>query len=271
MYYNSYKNSNDYYNSYKKELAELEAYRKEERTQKIMKIILSILTLILLIAATFYLYKYFNPSLHKVNISTTDKVLSTSKPIINIAIREEELPKSIQLRESNMQTIKSIQKNQVPKLEVNEKDIELIVKIIMAQMNAKVEKTLEEQLNEVNNKVFVNKSLKNNNHYNKVIVTNNRINQSQNDSLLQLSNSLNTIINEKTNLQSNYTQIIQRESSIHENEMCVIIVENGDTLSKIAKKAYGNRDDYQKILTANPEIIKNPNQIFVGQRLRIPS
>ncbi|RUM69524.1 MAG: hypothetical protein DSZ07_04455 [Sulfurovum sp.] len=53
--------------------------------------------------------------------------------------------------------------------------------------------------------------------------------------------------------------------------MRIIIVKKGDTLSKIAKKAYGSIDAYPKIFMANPEIIKNPNEIFVGQRLRIPT
>ena len=53
--------------------------------------------------------------------------------------------------------------------------------------------------------------------------------------------------------------------------MPIIILQKGDTLSRIAKKAYGDHSHYRKILTANPEIIKNPDQIFVGQRIRIPS
>jgi len=47
-------------------------------------------------------------------------------------------------------------------------------------------------------------------------------------------------------------------------------VQKGDTLSKIAKRAYDNCDAYIKIFKANPEVIKNPNQIFIGQKLRIP-
>jgi len=52
--------------------------------------------------------------------------------------------------------------------------------------------------------------------------------------------------------------------------MRIIMVKDGDSLSKIAKRAYGSYDSYIKIFEANPEIIKNPNEIFVGQRLRIP-
>ena len=78
-------------------------------------------------------------------------------------------------------------------------------------------------------------------------------------------------MNEEITSNSSYTQEIKKEISFRENEMRIIIVQQGDTLSRIAKKAYGDYDDYPKIFAANPEIIKNPNQIFVGQRLRIPS
>lgn len=46
-------------------------------------------------------------------------------------------------------------------------------------------------------------------------------------------------------------------------------VERGDTLSKIATEAYGDAGLFQRIVRANP-VITNPNQIFVGQELKIP-
>lgn len=50
----------------------------------------------------------------------------------------------------------------------------------------------------------------------------------------------------------------------------VIIVKEGDTLSTIASKTYGKVSDYKKIYQANPKVIKNENEIFIGQKLRIP-
>lgn len=47
-------------------------------------------------------------------------------------------------------------------------------------------------------------------------------------------------------------------------------VKPGDTLSKIAKKYYGNAMKYPVIFEANREIIKDPNLIYPGQKLRIP-
>ena len=48
-------------------------------------------------------------------------------------------------------------------------------------------------------------------------------------------------------------------------------VEKGDTLSKIAKEAYGDANQYNKIFEANKPMLKNPDQIYPGQVLRIPA
>jgi nucleoid-associated protein YgaU len=47
-------------------------------------------------------------------------------------------------------------------------------------------------------------------------------------------------------------------------------IQKGDSLSKIAKKYYGNAMAYPKIFEANREVIKNPDLIFPGQVIRIP-
>lgn len=47
-------------------------------------------------------------------------------------------------------------------------------------------------------------------------------------------------------------------------------VVSGDTLSKIAKKYYGDPTLYNKIFEANRDQLKNPDLIKVGQKLRIP-
>ncbi len=45
---------------------------------------------------------------------------------------------------------------------------------------------------------------------------------------------------------------------------------SGDTLSGIAKKFYGKASDYPRIFDANREVIKDPDKIYVGQKIRIP-
>jgi len=44
----------------------------------------------------------------------------------------------------------------------------------------------------------------------------------------------------------------------------------GDSLSKIAKKFYGDGNKYPEIFEANREVIKNPDLIYPGQTIRIP-
>ena len=44
----------------------------------------------------------------------------------------------------------------------------------------------------------------------------------------------------------------------------------GDTLSKIAKKYYGNAGKYPLIFEANQPMLKDPDKIYPGQVLRIP-
>lgn len=47
-------------------------------------------------------------------------------------------------------------------------------------------------------------------------------------------------------------------------------VEKDDSLSVIAKKVYGNGRKYHRIYKANEDVIKNPNKIYPGMKLRIP-
>jgi nucleoid-associated protein YgaU len=48
------------------------------------------------------------------------------------------------------------------------------------------------------------------------------------------------------------------------------VVVAGDTLSKIAQRYYGDASLYNKIFEANRDVLKDPNRISPGQKLRIP-
>jgi nucleoid-associated protein YgaU len=48
------------------------------------------------------------------------------------------------------------------------------------------------------------------------------------------------------------------------------VIKSGDTLATIALQYYGDSSKYPKILEANREVIKDPNLIFLGQKIRIP-
>ena len=48
------------------------------------------------------------------------------------------------------------------------------------------------------------------------------------------------------------------------------VIQKGDTLWKIAEKAYGNGAKYTAIVEANKEVIKDADKIFPGQKIRLP-
>jgi nucleoid-associated protein YgaU len=48
------------------------------------------------------------------------------------------------------------------------------------------------------------------------------------------------------------------------------VIKSGDTLSGIAAKFYGKGSLYPRIFEANREVIKNPDLIYPGQKIRIP-
>jgi nucleoid-associated protein YgaU len=49
------------------------------------------------------------------------------------------------------------------------------------------------------------------------------------------------------------------------------VVVSGDSLSKIATREYGDAQKWSMIYEANRSIIKDPDLIYPGQELRIPS
>jgi LysM repeat protein len=268
MYYNSNGVNSDYYNAYRREVFE----RQNQREIKIIKYILLFLILLALLFASFYFYYYFKPTATPQKSPLVQQKLQALKqPLATpIVIKEEELPVSIQALESSTDSMPTKEQN-LPS-SINKKDIELIVKIIINQMKSNNKKSLEEQLQEANKRVFVKKSLKEVDHYNKVVLPHSLSQQAKEDALVQLNQKMQNLINDvKEDKKSHYTQAIKKEIVYRKNEMRIIVVQKGDTLSKIAKRAYGNYDDYKKIFAANPEIIHNPDQIYVGQRLRIPS
>ena len=50
----------------------------------------------------------------------------------------------------------------------------------------------------------------------------------------------------------------------------VYTVVSGDSLSKIAQREYGDANAWKRIFEANRDIIKDPDKIQPGQKLKIP-
>ena len=51
----------------------------------------------------------------------------------------------------------------------------------------------------------------------------------------------------------------------------IYVVKKGDSLSKIAKESYGDANEWRKIYEANRDLIKDPDLIYPGQTLKIPT
>ena len=109
--------------------------------------------------------------------------------------------------------------------------------------------------------------------YNKVTIQT----TSGSDELSRLSEQISSVIQETEDTPSVsspssniYTKSITKEVAERSNAMRIIVVKKGDTLGKIAKRAYGNSMAFKKIYMANPDLINRPDRIYVGQKLRIP-
>ncbi len=55
-----------------------------------------------------------------------------------------------------------------------------------------------------------------------------------------------------------------------EEQVEYYVIQEGDTLSLIAKRYYGDAMAYPRIFEANREVIQDPDKIFPGQKIRIP-
>lgn len=281
MYYNSNQNSNEYYSSYKQGMSEGNEYESTNSLPLLIKIGIGVLFLAILGVASIYLVNYFSTE-------KKEEAATTTTEIPKIIVSEENLPKSIQLQESESKIISQLKSNATDTLEedspseskehnaikkevialketsnMSSQDIETIVEVIIQKKREESKSLLEKELLKTEVETTATQTLKESNHYNKVILSSKKENSDNLDTLID-----DTTLKSRT---STYENALKSETLVRSKEMRIIIVKKGDTLSKLAKKAYGDIHAYDKIFKANPEIIKRPDQIFVGQKLRIPS
>ena len=64
---------------------------------------------------------------------------------------------------------------------------------------------------------------------------------------------------------------VQSGSSSKASPEKIYEVKSGDSLSKIAKREYGDANEWKRIFEANSETLKDPDKIYPGQKLKIPS
>ena len=291
MYYGKQNSSSsDYYNSYKN------SSYQYDNGKGYLTLILKILVILLLLVLSFVGFIFMS---NKTKI-IENRVQRVDKQSLFKVIKEEPSAKTEKLSKKIVKEIAFAKDNEAHLTQVNltQDDIANIVSIVMHKMNScKVDSVVndndytKELLSQSVDKLTTSKSIVPNlvnrkkivkdtiklsdiNHYNKIVINKPKEEKYTNDRLSQLSIELNSAIAEDNSTSidtsSNYTKAISKEISVRSNEMRIIIVHKGDTLSKIAKRAYDDYDSYIKIFEANPEIIQNPNEIYAGQRLRIP-
>ncbi len=282
-------------------------YESTDSLPLLIKVGIGVFFLGVLGVASIYLVNYFSTE-KKETVSTIiqneekntkadknpiEEALATEIP--KIIVSEENLPKSIQLQKSESKIISQLKSNATDTLgedspskseehnaikkevialketsNLSSQDISKIVEIIMSKKKEEDKSSLEEELLKAEEETTVTQTLEETNHYNKVVLSSKK--ENRNSQRTKLNNNLDTLVDDAAlkNKTSSYENSLKSEVLVRSNEMRIIIVKSGDTLSKIAKKAYGDTKSYDKIFKANPEIIKNPDQIFVGQKLRIP-
>jgi LysM repeat protein len=107
--------------------------------------------------------------------------------------------------------------------------------------------------------------------YNKVLVKEQQSTTVDSDELSKLSDEISNVIAEDIKKEtSEYAKEVTKEAKTRKKEMRYVVVKKGDTLGKIAKRVYGNVMDYKKIYAANPDILRRPDRIYIGQKLRVP-
>ena len=69
---------------------------------------------------------------------------------------------------------------------------------------------------------------------------------------------------------SDITMDLDVSEQAHGGDFDEYTVQSGDTLSKIARNAYGSSGEYMKIFYANQDQLSSPDRINVGQVLKLP-
>lgn len=81
--------------------------------------------------------------------------------------------------------------------------------------------------------------------------------------------SISEQITKTAQIDQTYVRSVNLLAGERQNQSRTIRVRRGDTLFRIARRAYGDGDQYPRIYKANP-LLRNPNLIAIGDILRVP-
>jgi LysM repeat protein len=233
----------------------------------IIKLLVILLLLALLIFGVLFGYKFLTKEEKSVAVLEHTQEATKEKKLYT----QEEMQAIIQTMMENLQKSKI---EDSPKQESVSNETELIQSLEDVEViDIKEDLILQEipSLQNAPEEIVTNEISKTPTKENKIVLNNQ---PSSYDNIDEISSEIKKVMHamshKKSNQETSYTKSITKEVHTRENEMRVIIVREGDSLSKIAKRAYGSAMAYDKIFQANPDLIKNPNHIYIGQRLRVP-
>lgn len=86
-----------------------------------------------------------------------------------------------------------------------------------------------------------------------------------NDDNLMVNKAIAAIREEDEHVELPRAEIKQMEP-----EYTFYTIQSGDSLSKIAKRVYGDAMKWPDLFEANREVIQDPNLIYPGQQIRVP-
>ncbi len=231
-----------------------EKNNQKNSLDNIVKILIILLLIVALIGVLIFIYNSLTKS--NINQSQNSSSLAFSDTQMKKVYTQEDMQAIVQMIVKQMQ-------EQQNKSATNSSENNMVDHV--ADLDKKIDKSIKNV--DANTKAKSKQNTDSVNYYNKVVVA---TNSSNDDEMLDLSKGLDELILTQENKDDKYTKMISKEIEIRENEMRVIVVKKGDTLSLIAERAYGSSQAFDILLKANPELIKNPNLIYAGQRLRVP-
>jgi phage tail protein X len=224
---------------------------KSSALGKIIQILVILLLLVALAVAGVFGYKYLNKNgvfdNKKDPVESSGNITDTQAIVKNVISKMNTSQENVSLDDVSL--IASLVKAEVDKLEESKVKLKDSSNVDSQKKIVKVEKKEK---------------------FSSVVISNNSTKDEKLDALSSLSQELDNVLSDESIESSKYTKNISKEVKVRNNEMRVIVVREGDTLSLIAKRAYGNAMAYEKIYDANPSILRNPNKIFIGQKLRVP-
>ena len=207
----------------------------------------------------------------------TDAVTASSK---NAKMNSEDIANIVQMvmkkinqQNSNGAKVEKSKKEPVVNSQDQIKDNRLMKSLEDSEVDSLVSQLENVDISEKDNNKKA-KSKETIDTFNKKIVSSEKL---ANDDLSKLSNDISDIIENdkekeiiKDKNSTEYAKEVDKETKERKKEMRYITVRKGDTLGKIAKRVYGNVMMYKKIYEANPDILRRPDRVYIGQRLRVP-